>query len=391
MHIGLFTDCYAPQVNGVVTSVEILEKELIARGHKVTVVTVAVPEYIDEKDNVLRIPSLPFTKCKEFRLGIPLYNETYRKIKRLGLDVIHTHTEFTVGMIGKHLASILNIPIVHTYHTMYEDYTHYVFDHKYGKGIVKKIITSTSKRYVRKYDGIIAPSEKTRTALRSYGVQNEIYVVPTGIDVEAFSHQYDQEVTGRLREKHGIAEDDFVLLSLGRVSKEKSVDVLIRQMPRILKFIPKAKLVIVGDGPFRQTLEYMVDEMKLNDHISFIGQVPFEDVGKYYCMADLFVNASQSETQGLTIIEAMASRIPIIVYDDLNIKGIVEHGVSGRLFKEESQLGSQVISAYNNITETQAITEQGFQKVQALSKEIFGESIEHVYKALNHKAVMSIV
>lgn len=391
MHIGLFTDCYTPQVNGVVTSVQILEKELRKQGHRVTVITVKVPGYVDDTPSILRIPSVPFIKWNEFRVGIPTYNETYRKIKKLELDVIHTHTEFTLGFIGKHMATRMNIPIVHTYHTMYEDYTHYVFDHRYGKQMVKKLLTTSSRLYVRRYDGIIAPTAKTEAALRSYGVRNKISVVPTGIDIDSFEHKGTEAQNNALRAKYGLKPSDYLLLSLGRVSKEKSVDAIIRQMPKIKAQIPEAKLLIVGDGPFKNALELMVAELNLTDCVLFTGQVPFEDVGGFYSAANLFVNASKTETQGLTIIEAIASNLPVVVYDDLNIEGVVIEEVSGRLFKEEATLRAQIIDAYKDKDSTEAMTANAYELVQALSKEKFAENVLSVYEGLLQETYMAAI
>lgn len=382
MHIGLFTDCYTPQVNGVVTSVKILEEELRKLGHRVTVITVKMPNDHQEQAHVLRIPSVPFMKWSDFRVGIPIYNETYRKIKKLNLDVIHTHTEFTVGLIGRHMATLMDIPIVHTYHTMYEDYTHYVFDHKYGKRVVKKLITTTSKMYVRKYDHIIAPSSKTSVALKSYGVRNKINIIPTGIDLEKFQHHLSPKATESLREHCGFSQDDYVILSLGRVSKEKSIDVLLDQLPRLLKFIPKVKLLIVGDGPYKSTLMAKVKTMKLEEVVVFTGQVAFEKVGDYYCAANIFANASASESQGLTIVEAIATKLPVVVYDDLNVEGLVIQGVSGRLFKSENTLGNQIIAAYNNEAETKRMVDNAALMVQNLSKEKFALDVQRIYEQM---------
>lgn len=391
MHIGIFTDCYMPQINGVVTSIQILEEELRKLGHRVTVVTVKVPGLEEESENILRIPSVPFSRWSEFRLGIPIYNETYRKIRKLGLDVIHTQTEFTVGIIGKHMAAVMDIPLVHTYHTMYEDYTHYVFDHKYGKKLLRRLITTTSKLYVRKYDRIIAPSAKTLEALRSYGVVADIRIVPTGIDIQKFKRSTDGLSQKVLRQRYGIEADDYLMLSLGRVSKEKSVDVLIEQMPQIVEAIPRAKLLIVGDGPYRSDLESLVKKLKLSEHVVFAGQVPFGEVSSFYSAADLFVNASKSETQGLTIIEAMASDLPLVVYDDLNVEGIVIHGVTGRLFKDNDALAKQIVLAYRNSDATQRMTENAIEMVQNLSKEKFALKVEEIYDDLIRTTVVSAI
>ncbi len=273
MHIGLFTDCYTPQVNGVVTSVKILEEALRAKGHKVTVITVKVPGYKDSSENTLRIPSVPFRKWTEFRVGVPLYNETYRRIKQLNLDVIHTHTEFTVGMIGKHVSTLMGIPIVHTYHTLYEDYTHYVLDSRYGERMIKRIIKTSSRVYIRRYDRVIAPTVKTERALRQYGVKNIIDIVPTGIDINAFNRKVDSLGIENLRRDLGLGKGDFIMLALGRVSKEKSIDVLVRQLPKIKKRVPSAKLLIVGDGPYKSALESLVETLGLRETVLFTGQV----------------------------------------------------------------------------------------------------------------------
>ena len=186
MKIGLFTDCYYPQVNGVVTSVMLLKEALTELGHQVFIITVNVPGYdASSEENVIRIPSVPFAKWKEFRVGIPtIFHNSFRQVRALGLDVIHTHTEFSLGLLGRFFAKHLHLPVVHTYHTMYEDYTHYVLS--IGQPVVKALMKKGSKFYVQGYDLVIVPSKKTKNALRSYGVTNEITVLPTGINVNQF-------------------------------------------------------------------------------------------------------------------------------------------------------------------------------------------------------------
>lgn len=383
MKIGIFTDCYYPQVNGVVTSVLMLEEELIKLGHDVTIVTVKVPKHIDEKDNVMRVKSLPFSRWKEFRVGVPFFTETYRAIKNMNFDLIHTHTEFSMGLLGKYMARTLDIPILHTYHTMYEDYTHYVYNHKYGKGLVKKLIIGSSKLYVKKYDGIIAPTDKTRLALRSYGVDNNIYVVPTGIDLRQFN-RYDANhpILEKIRSTHHLTKDDQIILSLGRLSEEKSIQTIISQMPDLLVEHPSSKLVIVGDGPFRTKLEKLCKQLNIMEHVVFVGQVPFEEVSYYYSLADVFVSASKTETQGLTIMEAMATGVPVIVYDDLNVKDIVVQNVSGRLFKTQEALTGQLIDCFANEHKTRRLSKKATEVVNALSKESYAKNAEHVYYQL---------
>lgn len=385
MKIGIFTDCYYPQVNGVVTSVLMLEEELIKLGHEVTIITAKVPSYDETKDNVIRIKSIPFSKWKEFRLGMPFYMEPYRQIKELDLDLIHTHTEFTMGIFGKYMAKSLDIPIIHTYHTMYEDYTHYVA--KVGKRYVKKIIQSSSKHFVKKYDGIIAPTDKTRNALQSYGVKNDIFVVPTGIDLRQFNlHEKSHPSVQAIMDKYDITDDDKIILSLGRVSQEKSIDKTIEAMPALIDTYDNIKLIIVGDGPYRNKLEKLVCSLGLDKYVIFTGQVPFEDVSYYYSLANVFISASKTETQGLTIMEAMATGIPVVVYDDDNVKGVVMEGISGRLFITDDQLVHQISSVFDKAPKTNEMTNTAKNIIKGLSKEAYARNAENVYYKLMNTA-----
>lgn len=381
MKIGIFTDCYYPQVNGVVTSVLILEEELRKLGHEVTIVTVKVPNYQETNPNIVRISSIPFSKWSEFRLGLPVLTKAFKKIKALDLDLIHTHTEFSIGLFGKFVAKHLDIPVVHTYHTMYEDYTHYITNFKYTKYVAKKLIISTSKQYVKKYDGIIAPSDKTRFALRSYGVTNNIFVVPTGINLSKFRPlpKNDPELNA-LYEKYTLKRTDFHILSLGRLSEEKSVDLIIKELPVLVTKIPNVKLLIVGDGPYREKLEELASKLNLNDYILFVGRIPHEHVNLYYNLANVFISASKTETQGLTIIEAMAAGLPVIAYDDLNIKDIIFHRETGFVFKTQDELTEAIVDCYHLDDLRAKIINKASEIVNELSKENFGKNAEKVYQ-----------
>jgi len=383
MKIGIFTDCYYPQVNGVVTSVLILEEELIKLGHEVTIVTVKVPNHVDNKENIVRISSVPFSKWNEFRLGLPIVASAFKRIKELNLDLIHTHTEFSIGLFGRFIAKHLDLPVVHTYHTMYEDYAHYISNQKYTKKVAKKLIIKTSKIYVKKYDGIIAPSDKTRYALRRYGVTNDIFVVPTGINLSKFTQlPKDSPDLCSIYEKHHLNKHDFHILSLGRLSEEKSVNVLIEQLPELLQLIPQAKLIIVGDGPYREKLEDLTHTLGVTQHVTFVGRVPHDQVNYYYSIADVFVSASKTETQGLTIIEAMACSVPVVAYDDLNITDIIIPHVSGYLFKTKKELTSSLYDCFTHQSKTVSIIKRASAIVANLSKENFGKNAEKVYEEL---------
>lgn len=386
MNIGLFTDCYYPQINGVVTSVMALREELIRRGHNVTIVTVQVPGYKSSTADIIRIKAVPKVKLLDFRMAMPLFYQDYQRVKELNLDVIHTHTEFTIGLFGQFMANRLKIPMLHTYHTMYEDYTKYLLRIRQGQGLAKRFMRHTSKRYVRRYDAVVVPSLKTEKALRSYGIKNNIHILPTGIDLDKFTrYEKNDPRLDALRQRLGLSRTTKIILSLGRVSEEKSVDTIVLQMKDLIKRVDDVKLVIVGDGPFMPTLRRLTHDMGLEDCVLFVGRVPWEEVPFFYSLADVFVSASKTETQGLTILEAMASQVPVIVYEDDNVADIVRDGETGRLFKTPEGLTQCLERVLKHPEEANRLAVSGFQMAASLSLEKFGEMAEKLYVALLEK------
>jgi len=387
MRIGLFTDCYYPQINGVVTSVMLLRKELIKQGHDVTVITVKVPGFSKDQDEpgVIRINSIPFSRWKEFRVAIPFIISVYLKIRHLNFDIIHTHTEFTVGLMGRFFSMNLQIPMVHTYHTIYEDYTHYVASIKTVQSLVKKIIVKGSREYVKPATAVIVPTEKTKNLMLRYNVKSPIYILPTGIDLDKFGKPNPDRVA-EIKKELGITCSTPVILVLGRLSEEKSIDIIIRQMPFVLEKIPSAKLVIVGDGPFRKDLVELTGNLKLSENVYFSGRVCFDEVPNYYAISNVFVSASKTETQGLTIMEAMASGIPVVVYDDENVAGVVYHKISGMLFKTSEELTSLLLEVLKNSSMAKQLSIEGLKSIKNLSKEIFARNAIKIYRDLvaNH-------
>ncbi len=386
MNIGIFTDCYYPQINGVVTSVMTMKAEMEKRGHKVIIITVKVPGYVDEDPNVIRIKSVPFYKWSEFRVALPFFYDVYLKLRKQNLDLIHTHTEFSVGMFGKNFARLHKIPRLHTYHTMYEDYTHYIVPFGRVEGVAKSLVKRYSKVYVKKYDAVIAPSEKTKEALIRYGVNNEIYVMPTGVDLERFERlPVDDTRLEKIRRDLGIELGDHIILSLGRVSEEKSIDIIIRQMPNLFKTVPNVKLLIIGDGPAREGLEALTAKLALSDKVVFGGSVDRQEVPLYYSLAEVFVSASHTETQGLTILEAMASGTPVAVWKDENIKDVVEDRVSGRLFGSEEELTMCLQDMLGSSQQNAIMADRAFEKIMALSNEAFGDKAERIYDDITRR------
>ncbi len=232
MRIGLFSDTYLPDINGVVSSIVTLQKELEKNGHEVFVIAnhKGLLHSIRE-GNVLRLPGFELKWLYGYILSTPYHFSAKEDIKAMNLDLIHVHTEFGIGIFARIVAKDLGIPLVCTYHTMYEDYTHYInkFDIEGIDKVGKKVTASFSKMVVETCEAVIAPSEKTKEALLKYGVKTPILIIPTGLNLEKFNREnIDEAEVKSLREQYGTSNEDKVMLYVGRVAHEKSIDVVIR-------------------------------------------------------------------------------------------------------------------------------------------------------------------
>lgn len=388
MKVGIFTDTYPPEINGVATSCEMLKKTLESHGHEVFLVTTnsSLNKMIYE-DHCLRIPGILLKKLYNYRLAGIFHPKATKIIKSWNLDIIHTQTEGGVGLYARLLAPSLKIPLVYTYHTMYVDYTYYV-----TKGImdqsVKNIVKKLSKVLCETCDEFTTPSEKTKNALRGYGVERYINVVPNGIDLDRFEdNEKNIERIKRYRKENNL-EDTKILLSLGRIAQEKSIDVLLRGYALFLKKNPsiKTKLLVVGDGPSKPNLEKLAHDLDIKDHVSFIGKVPYEDVPFFYQLADLYLSASTSETQGLTFVEAIASKTLVLCRFDENLVDVIKENQTGFYFGDEESFALKLEKVLNiKENEINQIIEKAYLENKKYSLESFYLNMKEVYDRATRK------
>ena len=369
MNIGFFTDTYFPQVSGVSTSVKLLRDELVRQGHNVIIFTTTDPAAKPEI-GVVRLPSIPFINYDDRRIAYSGFDRCLKIARQNELDIVHTHTEFSLGMAGKYVASRMKIPNVHTYHTMYENYTHYILQ---GHLIHASHVRYLSKLYCNQTQGIITPSKLTHDTLRNYGISEKIEIIPTGVKMPPYSDENRVQV----REELGLAPSDIVLLSLSRVSKEKKIDEVIAAFPEIKEKVPNARLVIAGDGPILDDLKQISKERNLD--IIFVGGVEHDQVDRYYQMADLYINASDSESQGLTYLEAFANRLPIIARRNPYLESIMPNENFGALFDDENTLVETALDFLQK-KETQTLQVIDQKQLRKLSSEYFGECVAGFYQ-----------
>ena len=373
MNIGLFTDTYFPQVSGVATSIKTLRDELIAQGHHVYIFTTTDPQakHDDVEEGIYRFPSIPFVSFKERRIAVRGAFRAVRLAKKFQLDIVHNQTEFALGMMGKLVARELKIPCLHTYHTMYQDYLHYIAN---GHIVKPRNVATFVHLYMKSIDGVIAPSDRVLDTMRSYHVTAPIRVIPTGINLRVYRQKDSAAQVHELRQRYGYADDTPVLLSLSRLAYEKNINALIAAMPDILSKRPAAQLLIVGAGPARHSLERQVRQLDLTDHIQFAGEVDNNEVYHYYQMADVFVSASDSESQGLTYDEALASDLPIVVMRSKYTDELIDDPAIGVSFQQQSGLVRGVLHYLDHPNDQESHARRQA-KLHSISSEVFAKQV----------------
>ena len=383
MNIGLFTDSYSPNVNGVVTSVETLKKALEEKGHTVYVITVgqdAKTYNYDEEQKILRIPGIPLG-IYDYRMSSFYPLKVINRIKSWDLDIIHSHTELSMGIFARLFAKQYNIPLVHTYHTMYKDYTWYVSRNiKFFDLGCKKAVEYLSKFYCdNTADAFIVPTVKTYHLFRDeYHYDKDIYIVPTGLDASRFyKENSDKLKVLKLRRELGYKKKDFVMLFVGRLAQEKNVPFLFDIIEKSKN--PNIKLLIVGYGPDEDKYKKEVKERALTDRIKFTGKVAWNDMPTYYHVANAFITASTTETQGLTVIEALAASLPVICIDDDAFKSAIIDNFNGRIFKNQEECLKIVLELASNKLELENLTSKAAQSIKKYSLPAFADSVLDVY------------
>ena len=374
MNIGLFTDTYFPQLSGVATSIQTLKNALEKNGHSVFIFTTTDPHLGKGtiEPNVFRVSSVPFVSFTDRRIAFRGLFQATKIAKEVKLDIVHTQTEFSMGMIGKYVAHSLGIPAIHTYHTMYEDYLHYVLN---GHLLKPYHVKQFTKAYLHNMDGVVAPSERVKETLTRYGVTIPMRVIPTGVDLTAINENPRRDV----RKELGIDSNEKVILTLSRVAAEKKIDQILDVLPTVLENEPNVKFVIAGDGPDVQPLKDQVARLSLEDYVIFAGSVEHSDVGNYYRMADLFVSASDTETQGLTYIEALAAGTKCVVYSTDYTEHVFDNKELGSTFTTKNEMTNEIIDYLkaNQFTIPKNLKEK---KLIDVSAATFARKIEAFYQ-----------
>lgn len=390
MKIGIFTDGYEPHVSGVTTSINMLKRALENMGHEVYIVTANLDSnkfLYDEEKKIIRIPGIK-TGIYNTKLTNIYSHKAMKIIKEWNLDVIHSQTEFGVGGFSRIVASKLNLPIIHTYHTLYEDYVYYITKGHF-KNFGQKLVEKWTKFFCEtKCDQLIVPTDKIKELfIHKYQFDCDVNVIPTGIDTTKF--ELTDEMSKKIKElknQYGIKENDFVIGSVGRIAKEKSFDELIKTVNTLKDFDQNVKVLIVGDGPAIDELKDLSKSLNLEEYIIFTGKVDYELIPTYYNLFDVMTSFSKSETQGLTIIEALAASKPVVCVNDKSFREMVQNKYNGYLFNKNEDFVKHVLKLKSDKKLYKTMAMNAKNSIHRYSKEVFAADILKIYyKAIEIK------
>ena len=379
MKILITTDLYVTDTNGVVTSVRNLREELVKRGHEVRILTLSSNLKSRREDYVYYIKSIPLgVVYPDVRMPVSYHNAYIRELIEWKPDVIHSQCEFFSFQFARHIAKATGAPLIHTYHTLYEQYVTYVIP---SKRLGRRMVATLSRKRLKHVDTVIAPTRKVENALRRYGLRNPIAVVPSGISIDRYRHRLTAEERDRRRRQLGIPADHQVLINLGRLGTEKNLSELMELFAAVLTVNNQLTFLIVGDGPAREQLERQAKDLGVSDHVIFTGMVPPTEVQNYYQLGDIFVSASTSETQGLTYIEAAANGLPLVCRQDPCLDDVIEEGVNGYDYTASEEFIKEINSILWNPDWRRAASRSSEEIAATFDKSRFAEVVEDIYES----------
>ena len=381
LKILITTDLYTVTTNGVVTSVQNLFDELTANGHDVRILTISGDLHSHQEGAVYYIRSVPLKGVyPDLRMPTSFRHKLIQEIIDWKPDVVHSQCEFFSYQFASRISKITGAPIVHTYHTLYEQYmTSYLIPSKrLGDYLVKML----SKRRLKRVSTLVAPTQKVENTLQGYGMRAPISVVPSGISLQQHFQRLPEAERSLRRRELGIGEEDLVLINLGRLGGEKNLGELLELFAEARKKNEGLKFLIVGDGPARQDLEKQAKDLGVADHVIFTGMVPPSEVQNYYQLGDIFVSASTSETQGLTYIEAAANGLPLLCRQDDCLADVLEEGENGYEYTSAEEFLNAIDTMMDDGTWRAAAARRSEEIAASFDKKAFGEAIENVYESV---------
>jgi len=377
LRIAMFSESYLPRISGVAHSLESVTRALRALGHRVLIVAPRYPGYDDDDPDIIRFPSVRLPQERDFPLGVPYSPAGRRRLERAQLDIVHSHSPFLMGAAGARLARHLRLPLVFTHHTLYDEYVHYApfISPRLSAPAVREYV----KRYANRCQAVVVPSSMVAARLRAHGVRARIEVISTAaLEVDV------GERRGRegIRAAYGIPHGRPLIVSASRLAREKSIELVLEAFA-VLRETHPATLMVVGGGPEEAALRGRAEALGIASDVVFTGLLPHPRALDCMAAADVFLYASQTETQGLVVVEAMALGLPVVAVRAGGLPDVVRDGETGYLTAPDSSaLAARMRLLLDEPARAQAMGRQGREASAAFRMPVIAGRLSTLYESL---------
>ncbi|MBR6186215.1 MAG: glycosyltransferase [Clostridia bacterium] len=377
MKILLASDSYSFTTSGVSNVVITLADGLRRQGHDVKVLTLADGRNTYQDGDDFYIRSYPTFLSPEIRFTLSRTDPILEEIVRWKPDLIHLHTEGSIARMVHTIASRTKTPVIMTAHT---DYAYYVFGRFESARPVYALMKTLGKKVYKNVAEVTVPSDKARSFPQLQPAADRIVLVPNGIKLEQYQKPVSAQEKAAMFERYGLKDNGCTLVMITRVSREKNIMEILKYMPTLLKELPKAQLMIVGDGPDRKRLEKFCRTGELMEHVVFAGRIPADEVYRYYAMGDVFVSASVFEVHSMSYLEAMSCGLPLVCREDDSLKGVLEDGENGFIYRTESEFVHSIARIVNDRALRETMRTNARKKAEAFSEQRFVDHMLEQYE-----------
>ena len=377
MKILLATDCYLFQTGGVTNVVLSLENGLRKKGCEVKVLALSNSSRSYKEGDSYFIRSIRFPDYPEHRISFAMHDPLLDELAQWDPDIIHIHTEASAGWMAKAIAEKKGKPIVMTTHT---DFEYFIFGRFRHTKPVQMLGRALGSLTYRQAEAVIVPAEKARSFAHLQPFADRVVVIPNGIQLERYQRPFSPDEKNALCNRYGLSGNGHTLVMVTRLSREKNIMEVLRYFPALLRELPDAQLVIVGEGPYRKRLESFCAKNRLNECVRFTGRIP--PVYRYYGLGDIFVSASTFELHSMSSLEAMACGLPLVCREDPSLIGVLDDGENGLIYRNEQEFVSAVARILGSDTLRSRMREKALLRAEETSNQRFVERTLALYQSV---------
>ncbi|MCR5733751.1 MAG: glycosyltransferase [Lachnospiraceae bacterium] len=377
MKILITTDCNKNNVCGVTAVVIALSKGLRGLGHEVKILSLSDNHKSFKDGDACFIRSIPAFYYPDMRMSLSMHDPLLMELTDWAPDIIHSQSEGTTFIMALRIRKQCNIPLVMTCHT---DYAYFAFGKFRSLPPVKVLMSTVGKKVYSHAVKVTVPSYKATDFPLLHGLRDQLTVIPNGVELEKYRKHLSSDERHKFRTAMGIDDDTKALVTVARLSKEKNIREIIEFLPDLKKVCPNVKYIIVGDGPDREHLEKLTETLGLSGTVIFTGQIPSDDVWRYYASGDLFVSASTFEVHSISYLEALVNGLPLLCREDEALRGVLEHEKNGLIYRSKEEFCEFAKKILNNDELRKDMSRCSIRIAEGFSSEAFSVSMLNLYE-----------